>query len=200
MLLWIAFRIVFLLGIRSLIGLDFLSLFVVNCFQNCIFTWHSQFFSLILFINTSCELLSELYFYLAFAVIKKKSVSSIELWIAFRIVFLLGIRSNKNFLMNFKSVVNCFQNCIFTWHSQWQQRKSNIFISCELLSELYFYLAFAVESSVSRTRCPLWIAFRIVFLLGIRSKNNYRIMSKTVVNCFQNCIFTWHSQYTHLNL
>ena len=115
----------------------------MNCFQNCIFTWHSQFINFKCIYIYSCELLSELYFYLAFAV---------------------------DFLLTL------------------------LFFSCELLSELYFYLAFAVPEKYNTTAQALWIAFRIVFLLGIRSRFCLRVVFSLVVNCFQNCIFTWHSQ------
>ena len=116
---------------------------VVNCFQNCIFTWHSQSIRSVIDDELSCELLSELYFYLAFAV---------------------G-----------DSILHYLQGC-------------------ELLSELYFYLAFAVHTRRTYTHIRLWIAFRIVFLLGIRSQGKLKKLNTLVVNCFQNCIFTWHSQ------
>ena len=64
--------------------------------------------------------------------------------LGFRIVFLLGIRSYLRFVGFCQAVVNCFQNCIFTWHSQYIDVSDVVEISCELLSELYFYLAFAV--------------------------------------------------------
>ena len=38
------------------------------------------------------------------------------------------------------SVVNCFQNCIFTYDSQHVLVRGTDGIGCELLSELYFYL------------------------------------------------------------
>ncbi len=41
-----------------------------------------------------------------------------------------------------KLVVNCFQNCIFIQHSQVMKLKFGAIVSCELLSELYFYTAF----------------------------------------------------------
>ena len=118
-----------------------------------------------------------------------------RLWIAFRIVFLLGIRSFRSTDYREPSVVNCFQNCIFTWHSQYIDVSDVVEISCELLSELYFYLAFAVSERNGLTTYKLWIAFRIVFLLGIRSFIQAFPRALTVVNCFQNCIFTWHSQF-----
>ena len=141
-----------------------------------------------------CELLSELYFYLAFAVKTACNENDTPLWIAFRIVFLLGIRSWRNKHVHSLCVVNCFQNCIFTWHSQLIQCSTMLIMCCELLSELYFYLAFAVSKKICKRlfccellselyfylafavlienhacSCKLWIAFRIVFLLGIRS-------------------------------
>ena len=62
---------------------------VVNCFQNCIFTYDSQ-----------------------------------------------HLYSNKQAFL----VVNCFQNCIFTYDSQRLAMDGKYDMSCELLSELYFYL------------------------------------------------------------
>ena len=168
--MWIAFRIVFLLGIRSRPYYLRNSSSVVNCFQNCIFTWHSQYVFVEQKHLLGCELLSELYFYLAFAV---------------------GLTAGYNHAV----VVNCFQNCIFTWHSQCCKRIAFCICSCELLSELYFYLAFAVSERNGLTTYKLWIAFRIVFLLGIRSFIQAFPRALTVVNCFQNCIFTWHSQF-----
>ena len=96
--------------------------------------------------------------------------------LGFRIVFLLGIRSQTNRWQLAYLVVNCFsfaeprglhpffpkvcyscyghcftesfcfrfQNCIFTWHSQLSKICWILSGGCELLSELYFYLAFAV--------------------------------------------------------
>ena len=39
-----------------------------------------------------------------------------------------------------KRVVNCFQNCIFTYDSQPLKTSNDSLFCCELLSELYFYL------------------------------------------------------------
>ena len=38
------------------------------------------------------------------------------------------------------TVVNCFQNCIFTYDSQLTELEFKDERSCELLSKLYFYL------------------------------------------------------------
>ena len=130
----------------------------MNCFQNCIFTWHSQLMILLYYLLLSCELLSELYFYLAFAVKEVTYLCPFRLWIAFRIVFLLGIRSFRAVVPRPRSVVNCFQNCIFTWHSQSIIDGLKVELCCELLSELYFYLAFAVKTTGPYFRAALWIA------------------------------------------
>ena len=116
------------------------------------------------------------------------------MWIAFRIVFLYSIHRCPYFGRVCKFVVNCFQNCIFIQHSQDPLTKWLYRISCELLSELYFYTAFTGFMTVKTGLDKLWIAFRIVFLYSIHRilvvcENTY-----CVVNCFQNCIFIQHSQ------
>ena len=144
----------------------------------------------------SCELLSELYFYLWFPTNSNRFYLLCLLWIAFRIVFLLMIPNISDITIQQAYVVNCFQNCIFTYDSQ--QSLKNILMNvvvncfqnciftydsqhnvlfiwnkycCELLSELYFYLWFPT-GGVFITKCnSLWIAFRIVFLLMIPNKN-----------------------------
>ena len=141
--MWIAFRIVFLLGIRSKPRANDLRWLVVNCFQNCIFTWHSQFLYIC---NNDDEVVN-----------------------CFQNCIFTWHSQLVRFHYKGPSVVNCFQNCIFTWHSQFDQAKETTLLGCELLSELYFYLAFAVRGSRFYFCSLLWIAFRIVFLLGIRS-------------------------------
>ena len=139
-------------------------------------------------------MLSELYFYLWFPTSEIIICPFHVLWIAFRIVFLLMI---PNPLLTFQlsiTVVNCFQNCIFTYDSQhvkllWLPEKR-----CELLSELYFYLWFPTIRFFKITMYGLWIAFRIVFLLMIPNPKNFKPEEIAVVNCFQNCIFTYDSQ------
>ena len=166
----------------------------MNCFQNCIFTYDSQ---LILFnfeYKGCCELLSELYFYLWFPTTRILSISIILLWIAFRIVFLLMIPNKAWRVIVSKIVVNCFQNCIFTYDSQQKVYKLNVPIGCELLSELYFYLWFPTLNNEFTFTPTLWIAFRIVFLLMIPNKLKNLYLFQNVVNCFQNCIFTYDSQ------
>ena len=143
------------------------SKFVVNCFQNCIFTYDSQ--HLIVFYNfrIGCELLSKLYFYLWFPTYTHERTRSIELWIAFKIVFLLMIPNLETTVRANADVVNCFQNCIFTYDSQPSAIKSIATNSCELLSKLYFYLWFPTYRQLLRVLDLLWIAFKIVFLLMI---------------------------------
>ena len=141
-----------------------------------------------------CELLSELYFYLWFPTGFECNNRCYWLWIAFRIVFLLMIPNMKVLIHYWIVVVNCFQNCIFTYDSQ---RKSTAAISserCELLSELYFYLWFPTLCLWNWRRGALWIAFRIVFLLMIPNRAYHTNFVAAVVNCFQNCIFTYDSQ------
>ena len=139
-------------------------------------------------------MLSELYFYLAFAVLSKYFAKDSTLWIAFRIVFLLGIRSSANIMMCEKSCCELLSELYFYLAFAVLYLNTLQTIRCELLSELYFYLAFAVMQTKMDIYLVLWIAFRIVFLLGIRSKRIKRLQFIPVVNCFQNCIFTWHSQ------
>ena len=142
------------------------------------------------------------------------------LWIAFRIVFLLmipNLRRRRRFTI---IVVNCFQNCIFTYDSQHMQKGGVYDLCCELLSELYFYLWFPTTDIYWYWHIELWIAFRIVFLLMIPNKRYWHILTYwlwiafrivfllmipndlitvkamlIVVNCFQNCIFTYDSQH-----
>ncbi len=166
-LLWIAFRIVFLLMIPNFLYRNHHGTIVVNCFQNCIFTYDSQHQSLRTIYELCCELLSELYFYLWFPTKWRLDSFEFGLWIAFRIVFLLMI-PNIIYLQKKKLiVVNCFQNCIFTYDSQRQITKRWKRLGCELLSELYFYLWFPTCSCDKTSIQTLWIAFRIVFLLMI---------------------------------
>ena len=145
--MWIAFRIVFLLMIPNNDWSDDKLRRVVNCFQNCIFTYDSQLSICLFVIVFSCELLSELYFYLWFPTGTRAKPQQRRLWIAFRIVFLLMI-PNVAVSMEIKAlVVNCFQNCIFTYDSQRYRVSDNLRSSCELLSELYFYLWFPTKVS-----------------------------------------------------
>ena len=140
--LWIAFRIVFLLMIPNKNKLQKHLHKVVNCFQNCIFTYDSQLFRINYSWTRCCELLSELYFYLWFPTLKTLVHGVEVLWIAFRIVFLLMIPNRVKFFWFEFWVVNCFQNCIFTYDSQQSNKHIVNNICCELLSELYFYLWF----------------------------------------------------------
>ena len=119
---------------------------VVNCFQNCIFTYDSQHAAYSLNHFLSCELLSELYFYLWFPTSDTLFKPLIVLWIAFRIVFLLMIPNITAALEGNNAVVNCFQNCIFTYDSQQKYAEHLDELRCELLSELYFYLWFPTQT------------------------------------------------------
>ena len=144
----------------------------MNCFQNCIFTYDSQLLKWVFEPEYSCELLSELYFYLWFPTHKFRRANAQLLWIAFRIVFLLMIPNRRFILYQWFCVVNCFQNCIFTYDSQLELMKHRIQNRCELLSELYFYLWFPTTKAWLATPMPLWIAFRIVFLLMIPNRSS----------------------------
>ena len=222
-LLWIAFRIVFLLMIPNRSAFLDNCFPVVNCFQNCIFTYDSQrlltlfqrysrcellselyfylWFPTALNVATfgkSCELLSELYFYLWFPTSTLKIDVNATLWIAFRIVFLLMIPNNQRNTRTGWAVVNCFQNCIFTYDSQPSKNRSGAYLRCELLSELYFYLWFPTLEIFIGMVLELWIAFRIVFLLMIPNLIIILRSANIVVNCFQNCIFTYDSQLLKL--
>ena len=166
----------------------------MNCFQNCIFTYDSQHISSQELDDYCCELLSELYFYLWFPTRNFFRWCKIMLWIAFRIVFLLMIPNKISETDSELVVVNCFQNCIFTYDSQQKYGLTPKTAGCELLSELYFYLWFPTGCMVDWSQRKLWIAFRIVFLLMIPNFFLEKSKSKPVVNCFQNCIFTYDSQ------
>ena len=183
------------------VTLNLSHLLVVNCFQNCIFTYDSQLNENLLRVIFCCELLSELYFYLWFPTLHTIGTNPFWLWIAFRIVFLLMIPNAEQLMKLAHNVVNCFQNCIFTYDSQLfipmifcicvvncfqnciftydsqLNIKTGVHITgCELLSELYFYLWFPT-GGVFITKCnSLWIAFRIVFLLMIPN----RLSAKTL--------------------
>ena len=167
---------------------------VVNCFQNCIFTYDSQPSALVSPEVSCCELLSELYFYLWFPTTKTNFNLFIKLWIAFRIVFLLMIPNFSTEVIIPQLVVNCFQNCIFTYDSQRTSFYKRMKLCCELLSELYFYLWFPTWGLFMNWTTMLWIAFRIVFLLMIPNNSIDYNELDCVVNCFQNCIFTYDSQ------
>ena len=196
--MWIAFRIVFLLMIPNYNNVKTTNRAVVNCFQNCIFTYDSQHLLMLSINNTRCELLSELYFYLWFPTNVYHFTWFERLWIAFRIVFLLMIPNNLVSRIFPHNVVNCFQNCIFTYDSQRSWQNPSTKQRCELLSELYFYLWFPTHNHYRKRRLPLWIAFRIVFLLMIPNESLNINSKPSVVNCFQNCIFTYDSQLEHL--
>ena len=196
---------------------------VVNCFQNCIFTYDSQLQPMLVDQTYSCELLSKLYFYLWFPTQRTNTINQFMLWIAFKIVFLLMIPNNLNRMLSTNSVVNCFQNCIFTYDSQPTHSRYELLNCCELLSKLYFYLWFPTSLRLRR-RFPLlwiafkivfllmipngkiefssaytlWIAFKIVFLLMIPNRQHSQVYLLCVVNCFQNCIFTYDSQHKYL--
>ena len=139
-------------------------------------------------------MLSELYFYLWFPTKKHFWNCLLPLWIAFRIVFLLMIPNDKSLDDLAMPVVNCFQNCIFTYDSQLSAEEKPKGKCCELLSELYFYLWFPTKSQEVAIGTLLWIAFRIVFLLMIPNDHHQKQLNSHVVNCFQNCIFTYDSQ------
>ena len=171
-----------------------LEVIVVNCFQNCIFTYDSQHKALNPTDYNGCELLSELYFYLWFPTSVLIFLILALLWIAFRIVFLLMIPNGQTTIILKKYVVNCFQNCIFTYDSQPLKITAVDDKCCELLSELYFYLWFPTPKHLACLPQALWIAFRIVFLLMIPNKCSLSRLIAFVVNCFQNCIFTYDSQ------
>ena len=142
----------------------------MNCFQNCIFTYDSQHSLALDNSEAGCELLSELYFYLWFPTRYEIAYLADTLWIAFRIVFLLMIPNMINLCQHTYFVVNCFQNCIFTYDSQPAVIARLGLTRCELLSELYFYLWFPTILIFISLQEMLWIAFRIVFLLMIPNR------------------------------
>ena len=88
MLLWIAFKIVSLKYRKHRLKNCGLPVYVVNCFQNCIFE-----------ISETSHL--------------KKHIQYLTLWIAFKIVSLKYRKHRYLTLSTSFAVVNCFQNCIF---------------------------------------------------------------------------------------
>ena len=143
------------------------------------------------------------------------------MWIAFKIVFLPSIHTRKYETKGYKTVVNSFQNCIFTQHSHRDTvyvhkitvvnsfqnciftqhshhlvRKGNYKFVVNSFQNCIFtqhsHLQFAFNFSSLR----LWIAFKIVFLPSIHTCNIFRCTEAAVVNSFQNCIFTQHSHHS----
>ncbi len=139
----------------------------MNCFQNCTFTYDSQRELSSEYWTPGCELLSKLYFYLWFPTFNYWCLQSIGLWIAFKIVLLLMIPNWVTQTWVTQTVVNCFQNCTFTYDSQPFSETTVGKIGCELLSKLYFYLWFPTYSLKRCSSAGLWIAFKIVLLLMI---------------------------------
>ena len=163
---------------------------VVNCFQICIFVsgfttrWFHQCH------RECCELLSNLY-------------------------LCIGFYNSYWMDCYTKAVVNCFQICIFvsgfTTQSFWDCSQTG----CELLSNLYLCIGFYNESSGSWWRAnvvncfqicifvsgfttelytiaqalQLWIAFKFVSLYRVLQLFAKMYLKRSVVNCFQICIF-----------
>ncbi len=139
----------------------------MNCFQNCTFTYDSQHDFTKESLLFCCELLSKLYFYLWFPTSTRVWKNKIRLWIAFKIVLLLMIPNKAQRQTSTWCVVNCFQNCTFTYDSQPWFPNLHQFYCCELLSKLYFYLWFPTLLTKIISVFVLWIAFKIVLLLMI---------------------------------
>ena len=145
--LWIAFRILSLCDIHSIIDRIRSSKEVVNCFQNFIFMWYSQLGSAAVAYRRGCELLSEFYLYVIFTAQSSVARPLAKLWIAFRILSLCDIHSSLGVNATTATVVNCFQNFIFMWYSQrWLIWLYNMWC-CELLSEFYLYVIFTAIPS-----------------------------------------------------
>ena len=167
---------------------------VVNCFQNCIFTYDSQQKRVGSYDWSSCELLSELYFYLWFPTYNLVENNLELLWIAFRIVFLLMIPNDIKNSSQPNQLWIAFRIVFLLMIPNWAYGNERGRHCCELLSELYFYLWFPTYWGWKTCGCLLWIAFRIVFLLMIPNLMLPAVKDILVVNCFQNCIFTYDSQ------
>jgi len=170
---------------------------VVNCFQNFIFMWYSQLSWGADTLSYGCELLSEFYLYVIFTAYIFYILTSLQLWIAFRILSLCDIHSLIESSISCSKVVNCFQNFIFMWYSQPIHPIIRLHHSCELLSEFYLYVIFTACSMSTIFFWELWIAFRILSLCDIHSLGWYEHHLISVVNCFQNFIFMWYSQLAH---
>ena len=143
---------------------------VVNCFQNCIFTYDSQLFAKDIQHPQGCELLSELYFYLWFPTSFGCGFCLYWLWIA--LSHLAFIFSGVRWFL--------IQNCIFTYDSQHNLPSNEWNMRCELLSELYFYLWFPTQPILVRplNGCELLseLYFYLWFPTKLKKQNNWILL------------------------
>ena len=165
------------------------------CFQNCIFVlWNTAPFS------------------------TDKMLSA--LWFAFKIVSLCCETQLIDIKVKRRTVVICFQNCIFVlWNTaeddalaknyklwfafkivslccetQQKQAKESVNECCDLLSKLYLCVVKHSCTNVNGRRNMLWFAFKIVSLCCETQLCVLHLLHHTVVICFQNCIFVlWNT-------
>ena len=124
---------------------------------------------------------------------RPRTCLQVRLWIAFKIVFLPSIHTSCTLRTFDFSVVNSFQNCIFTQHSH-----RACFLKCnQRMLWIAFKIVFlpSIHTVISQVNLhgQLWIAFKIVFLPSIHTAIPIPSVTLPVVNSFQNCIFTQHS-------
>ena len=139
--LWIAFKILFTFDlIQPLVSFPNV-MNVVNCFQNFIYIWPDTTvlpstskpsllwiafkilftFDLIqlgwrtYFPSKCCELLSKFYLHLTWYNIMPQTSDTVQLWIAFKILFTFDLIQLYVMSQINRIVVNCFQNFIYIW-------------------------------------------------------------------------------------
>ena len=167
---------------------------VVNCFQNCLSSWHDT-------------------------TINSIRCTNWELWIAFKIVYLRdttqlffkGIsihhscellsklfifvtRHNPRISSKMNSVVvNCFQNCLSSWHD-------TTFSFC-LFADKLLWIAFKIvylRDTTQPTTSRQWITpscellSKLFIFVTRHNMMAYCRIIICVVNCFQNCLSSWH--------
>ncbi len=139
---------------------------VVNCFQNCTFTYDSQHPQILIWWTNVVNCFQNCTF-----TYDSQQICS---WI----ISIKVVNCFQNCTFTYDSqhhfvitpsvhVVNCFQNCTFTYDSQHEKTTYFMVIRCELLSKLYFYLWFPTLNMFAFYINVLWIAFKIVLLLMI---------------------------------
>ena len=163
--LWIAFKFVSLYRMTQLNGLYCYSLWVVNCFQICIFVSDDTAYYGKTAERSSCELLSNLY-------------------------LCIGWHSDYEAQYTKTTVVNCFQICIFVSDDTalfvliicLQQ----LWIAFKFVS-LYRMTQPAIMKWTRRVRCEL--LSNLYLCIGWHSPGCNPHATHRVVNCFQICIF-----------
>ena len=189
-LLWIAFKLLSLQGQRQLTNYYTCHNMVVNCFQITIFAGAKTTCHCTPLLHLRCELLSNYYLCRGKDNDIRQFRSSVQLWIAFKLLSLQGQRQHEIGCVLVLFVVNCFQITIFAG-------------------------AKTTAIGIARGHYVLWIAFKLLSLQGqrqlhcrfssagsscellsnyylCRGKDNILVLYAVfiiVVNCFQITIF-----------